>query len=159
MADTDIYVQFVYLFKEDPVIGILLFLVWLIVYSSIAVLITSLFFSIFPVLFALLRKKPTTKKRFSIYCYCINIIAFVGNAVLGSGVLTVVGYIMWTNLGKFFGMKILKRRGKLLEAPKPKKPIDAGSFNEKKGRIITIVCFIICFIIIAVCSTAAILWG
>lgn len=122
MIDFETFEMFLSVYEQSPFAGIIAFLAYFVIYASIALVITFLFFSIFPVLFALLRKKPIKRKRFRVFCYCINIIAFVGNALLGSGVLTIAGYIMWTMLGCLIGVKILKRRGKLLEEPPPDKP-------------------------------------
>ena len=85
----------------------------------LSLILTALAYSIFPMLFALIRKKPITKKKYFIISYAANFIVFLLFSVLSSLYLNVQSsgapYMIWTCISAFLGTRLLRSLGTLAE--------------------------------------------
>ena len=96
------------LFQESPTYIVLVLLVSLIV--------TLLVYGAFPVIFAKTRKTPITKKKYKRLCYGINIIGLVLFFAI-DGAASGGPYLLWTWVFSNYGVKALKKKALLLDAP------------------------------------------
>ena len=79
----------------------------------LSLLITMIAYSALPLLFAILRKKGITKKKYNIFCYCVNFgVAFIFICINGSS--SGGPYLLWTWIFSTLGIKVLRTRGILI---------------------------------------------
>lgn len=100
------------LFQQKPILAIIVILVSL---TS-----TIIGYGAFPFIFARVRKKPITKRKYKILCYTFNIIVFFVFSALRGNPSTGAPYLLWTSLFAHFGAGRLISKG-LMEKDKPKK--------------------------------------
>lgn len=95
------------LFQQGPEVYIPILLISLIV--------TVLAYGAFPIIFAKMRKKPITCKKYKCLCYGINflvMVIFIGISGTSSG----VPYLLWTWVFSKYGTKILGTKGVALDS-------------------------------------------
>ena len=97
------------IFQQGPAVYIPLIL--------LSLAITLLGYSAFPIVFAIARKKPITKKKYNIICYCVNFFVAILFTVLDEK-FSVGPYLLWTFVFSSIGLKNLKKR-QFLEGVKP----------------------------------------
>lgn len=79
----------------------------------LSLLITVIAYSVFPLLFAIFRKKGITKKKYNIFCYCVNFgVVFIFICINGSS--SGAPYLLWTSIFSVLGIKVLRTRGILI---------------------------------------------
>ena len=78
----------------------------------LALLITMFVYGAFPVSFAIMRKKPITKKKYTRLCYGINFIGLVFFVAL-NGASNGAPYLLWTWIFSNYGAKTLETKGLL----------------------------------------------
>lgn len=96
------------LFELGPAVYIPVFLV--------SLLITLVAYGAFPLIFARVRKKAITKKKYYIICYVVNILVTILLSFIYGKLTTYTPYLLWTWVFSASGIKILKRRGILSES-------------------------------------------
>ena len=78
--------------------------------------ITLVLYSIFPICFAMLRKKSISRRKYLVFCYCFNLIP-MAVAVSIAGSSTGGPYLIWTwFFAKVIGLNQLEGRGVLSDA-------------------------------------------
>lgn len=82
-------------------------------YLLIALAITVLCYCFIPLLIALIRKKPITKKRYRVFCYLFNIAVMFLFVVIAGGAVNAGPYLIWTAVFTACGIRILRTRKKL----------------------------------------------
>lgn len=85
---------------------------------------------IFPLLFAWLRKKHITTKKYFIVCFVVNTLIFLGLSVLD--IESVWGLYALTCVAGLRGKKILKNRGLLIESKNEEQEEEEPSEESKK---------------------------
>ena len=76
----------------------------------LSVMITIFFYSLFPLLFVALRKKPITRKKYRVISFIVNLFVMVLFIVV-AGSSTGIPYFLWTTVFTGVGVKILENRG------------------------------------------------
>lgn len=84
----------------------------------ISILITAAFYSAFPLLFAVLRKKIITSRRYRFFCYLLNFLVLLFFIAL-NGSSSGAPYILWTSVFSHFGLKALDHRGLIVDPNVP----------------------------------------
>lgn len=95
------------LFQQDPTTYVSILLVSLI--------ITLVAYSAFPLIFAMARKRPITKKKYGILCFLFNFLVMVMFIVINDS-SSGGPYLLWTCVFSALGTNTLKSRGILEEA-------------------------------------------
>ncbi len=90
------------LFQQGPAVYIPVILVSLV--------ITLVLYSAFPLLFARLRKKTITKRKYNLLCFGINFLVMIVFAVINGGASSGGSYLLWTGIFSASGLKVLKSR-------------------------------------------------
>lgn len=83
-----------------------------VVYILLSLIITIIRYCIFPILFALLRKKNITRKKYRTLCYVINFFIMLLFYLVDS-TLNITPYILWTSIFVYIGSRILDKKGLL----------------------------------------------
>lgn len=126
------------LFQQDPAAYVSILLVSLI--------ITLVAYSAFPLIFAMARKRPITKKKYSILCFLFNFLVMVMFIVINGSSSSGGPYLLWTCVFSALGTNTLKSRGILEEvhsitaskapARHPNRAIDSAiSKSDEKPKI------------------------
>lgn len=95
------------LFNQGPVAYIPIILV--------SLLITLVAYGAFPLVFARMRKKTITKKKYNLFCYCVNFLVMVLFVAVNGNSSSGAPYLLWTWVFSMSGIKTLKIRGVLEE--------------------------------------------
>ena len=95
------------LFKQGPAEYIPIILV--------SLLITLVAYGAFPLVFARMRKKTITKKKYNLFCYCVNFLVMVLFVAVNGNSSSGAPYLLWTWVFSMSGIKTLKIRGVLEE--------------------------------------------
>ena len=95
------------LFKQGPAAYIPIILV--------SLLITLVAYGAFPLVFARMRKKTITKKKYNLFCYCVNFLVMVLFVAVNGNSSSGAPYLLWTWVFSMSGIKTLKIRGVLEE--------------------------------------------
>jgi len=82
-------------------------------YIIFSISITLLFYGAFPMLFAIFRKSPITKKKYRGLCFGVNVAPMILFMILSARVSTGGPYFLWTMVFSAWGAKILKSKGLL----------------------------------------------
>lgn len=85
----------------------------------VSLLITLVAYGAFPLVFARMRKKTITKKKYNLFCYCVNFLVMVLFVAVNGNSSSGAPYLLWTWVFSVSGIKTLKSRG-VLEEPKNK---------------------------------------
>ena len=80
----------------------------------ISLLLTILGYSLFPVIFAMVRKKPISKKKYRFICYCTNLFIMIIFITINRAPSSGVPYLLWTFVFSNIGIRILEKK-KILE--------------------------------------------
>ena len=87
--------------------------------TILALLITMFVYGAFPVSFAIIRKKPITKKKYKGVCYGINaiiaILFLVIEIVISGAAGSIAPYILWTGIFSIYGVKRLRKKGLIID--------------------------------------------
>jgi len=76
----------------------------------LSLLITVIAYCAFPLIFAITRKTPIEKKKYSKYCYITNAVIAVIFLILNGGAVNFAPYILWTSIFVAVGNKILEKK-------------------------------------------------
>lgn len=87
-------------------------------YLLLSLLVTLVAYGAFPVIFARVRKKVITKKKYTALCYAVNFLAVLFFIVLNGEPSSGFPYLLWTSIFSSKGVKELKSRG-VLEGSQP----------------------------------------
>ncbi len=120
------------LLQQEPGIFIVVLL--------ISIIITLAAYSAFPLIFAAVRNKPITKKKYRCLCYGINVAVMLLFMVFNGGSINIGPYFLWTWAFSSCGIKILDSNGSLEDGAsftpttKAALPQDAICFCRKCGK-------------------------
>lgn len=81
----------------------------------VSLLITLVAYGAFPLVFARMRKKTITKKKYNLFCYCVNFLVMVLFVAVNGNSSSGAPYLLWTWVFSMSGSKTLKIRGVLEE--------------------------------------------
>lgn len=81
----------------------------------VSLLITLVAYGAFPLVFARMRKKTITKKKYNLFCYCVNFLVMVLFVAVNGNSSSGAPYLLWTWVFSMSGIKTLKIRGVLEE--------------------------------------------
>ncbi len=81
----------------------------------VSLLITLVAYGTFPLVFARMRKKTITKKKYNLFCYCVNFLVMVLFVAVNGNSSSGAPYLLWTWVFSMSGIKTLKIRGVLEE--------------------------------------------
>ena len=81
----------------------------------VSLLITLVAYGAFPLVFARMRKKTITKKKYNLFCYCVNFLVMVFFVSVNGNSSSGAPYLLWTWVFSMSGIKTLKIRGVLEE--------------------------------------------
>ena len=81
----------------------------------VSLLITLVAYGTFPLVFARMRKKTITKKKYNLFCYCVNFLVMVLFVAMNGNSSSGAPYLLWTWVFSMSGIKTLKIRGVLEE--------------------------------------------
>lgn len=81
----------------------------------VSLLITLVAYGAFPLVFARMRKKTITKKKYNLFCYCVNFLVMVLFVAVNGNSSSGAPYLLWTWVFSMSGIKTLKLRGVLEE--------------------------------------------
>lgn len=81
----------------------------------VSLLITLVANGAFPLVFARMRKKTITKKKYNLFCYCVNFLVMVLFVAVNGNSSSGAPYLLWTWVFSMSGIKTLKIRGVLEE--------------------------------------------
>ena len=81
----------------------------------VSLLITLVAYGAFPLVFARMRKKTITKKKYNLFCYCVNFLVMVLFVAVNGNSSSGAPYLLWTWVLSMSGIKTLKIRGVLEE--------------------------------------------
>lgn len=81
----------------------------------VSLLITLVAYGAFPLVFARMRKKTITKKKYNLFCYCVNFLVMVLFVAVNGSSSSGAPYLLWTWVFSMSGIKTLKIRGVLEE--------------------------------------------
>lgn len=81
----------------------------------VSLLITLVAYGAFPLVFARMRKKTITKKKYNLFCYCVNFLVMVLFVAVNGNSSSGAPYLLWTWVFSMSGIKTLKIRGGLEE--------------------------------------------
>lgn len=81
----------------------------------VSLLITLVAYGAFPLVFARMRKKTITKKKYNLFCYCVNFLVMVLFVAVNGNSSSGAPYLLWTWVFSMSGIKTLKIRGILEE--------------------------------------------
>ena len=81
----------------------------------VSLLITLVAYGAFPLVFARMRKKTITKKKYNLFCYCVNFLVMVLFVAMNGNSSSGAPYLLWTWVFSMSGIKTLKIRGVLEE--------------------------------------------
>ena len=81
----------------------------------VSLLITLVAYGAFPLVFARMRKKTITKKKYILFCYCVNFLVMVLFVAVNGNSSSGAPYLLWTWVFSMSGIKTLKIRGVLEE--------------------------------------------
>ncbi len=81
----------------------------------VSLLITLAVYCAFPLIFACIRKKPITSRKYRVICFCFNFLPCVAFFSMGSS--SAWPYILWTSIFSSVGVGMLERNN-VLSAPK-----------------------------------------
>lgn len=79
--------------------------------------ITLVISGVFPLLFAMFRKKSITTKKYAVVCYVVNTLILIALSMIDKE--SFGGVYIGTGIGAVFGNKILKKKGLLTKLQKP----------------------------------------
>ena len=94
-------------FQQGPAVYIPLLL--------ISLLVTLVAYGAFPLIFARVRKASITKKKYNLFCYCVNFLVMVLFVAVNGNSSSGAPYLLWTWVFSMSGIKTLKIRGVLEE--------------------------------------------
>ena len=94
-------------FQQGPAVYIPLLL--------ISLLVTLVAYGAFPLIFARVRKTSITKKKYNLFCYCVNFLVMVLFVAVNGNSSSGAPYLLWTWVFSMSGIKTLKIRGVLEE--------------------------------------------
>ena len=77
----------------------------------VSLLITLVAYGAFPLVFARMRKKTITKKKYNLFCYCVNFLVMVLFVAVNGNSSSGAPYLLWTWVFSMSGIKTLKIRG------------------------------------------------
>ena len=100
----------------------------------VSLLITLVAYGAFPLVFARMRKKTITKKKYNLFCYCVNFLVMVLFVAVNGNSSSGAPYLLWTWVFSMSGIKTLKSRG-ILEEPQNKKYKNAVATEVSKTTI------------------------
>ena len=100
--------------------------------------ITVLAYCAFPVLSAILRKKPIAKKKYKRHCYGANAAVLFLFLLLNGGTLNLWPYLLWTSIFIAAGIKILESDGRLIEDAEEE---PQGAENPNAAKEFDKICF------------------
>ena len=81
----------------------------------VSLLITLVAYGTFPLVFARMRKKTITKKKYNLFCYCVNFLVMVLFVAVNGNSSSGAPYLLWTWVFSMSGIRTLKVRGVLEE--------------------------------------------
>ena len=81
----------------------------------VSLLITLVAYGAFPLVFARMRKKTITKKKYNLFCYCVNFLVMVLFVAVNGNSSSGAPYLLWTWVFSMSGIKTLQIRGVLEE--------------------------------------------
>ena len=81
----------------------------------VSLLITLVAYGAFPLVFARMRKKTITKKKYNLFCYCVKFLVMVLFVAVNGNSSSGAPYLLWTWVFSMSGIKTLKIRGVLEE--------------------------------------------
>ena len=81
----------------------------------VSLLITLVAYGAFPLVFARMRKKTITKKKYNLFCYCVNFLVMVLFVAVNGNSSSGAPYLLWTWVFSMSGIKTLKISGVLEE--------------------------------------------
>ena len=81
----------------------------------VSLLITLVAYGAFPLVFARMRKKTITKKKYNLFCYCVNFLVMVLFVAVNGNSSSGAPYLLWRWVFSMSGIKTLKIRGVLEE--------------------------------------------
>ena len=81
----------------------------------VSLLITLVAYGAFPLVFARMLKKTITKKKYNLFCYCVNFLVMVLFVAVNGNSSSGAPYLLWTWVFSMSGIKTLKIRGVLEE--------------------------------------------
>ena len=81
----------------------------------VSLLITLVAYGAFPLVFARMRKKTITKKKYNLFCYCVNFLVMVLFVAVNGNSSSGAPYLLWIWVFSMSGIKTLKIRGVLEE--------------------------------------------
>ena len=81
----------------------------------VSLLITLVAYGAFPLVFARMRKKTITKKKYNLFCYCVNFLVMVLFVAVNGNSSSGAPYLLWTWVLSMSVIKTLKIRGVLEE--------------------------------------------
>lgn len=81
----------------------------------VSLLITLVAYGAFPLVFARMREKTITKKKYNLFCYCVNFLVMVLFVAVNGNSSSGAPYLLWTWVFSMSGIKTLKIRGVLEE--------------------------------------------
>jgi len=93
------------LFQQGPAVYVPVIL--------ISLVITLGAYCAFPLIFAKVRKKIITKRKYKVLCYCVNFAVMILFVALNGGTSSGGPYILWTWVFSASGVKTLEKRGVL----------------------------------------------
>ena len=85
---------------------------------AVSLVLTLLLYGAIPMLVALLRSSPITKKKYKWICYGWNAALWILVAFIGGSASSAAPYLLWTSVFMAWGSKILKDKGLFQEVAK-----------------------------------------
>ena len=79
----------------------------------LALLLTAIYYGLFPIIFSLVRKKPITKKKYNLLCYGINFVLMIVIQSAEASSYSAAPYAIWTLIASSIGSAFLKNKAVL----------------------------------------------
>ena len=99
-------------------------------YLLFSLLVTVLAYGAFPMLFAMLRKKSISKKKYKFLCYGVNVLVMFLFVAISDGATSAGPYLLWTWVFSSWGAKKLAQNGVLFEN------INTGNLKDKANEVL-----------------------